>query len=178
MFSRITLPEILALVREFDEVVAGIPSVEVYLRMTVSTLNSEDGPDRIEYEETKKILTRLRVDMKALKLESLNSLLSLSSQYLSAQYQRTGRRPSDGGAELCFLAIPFLLYHHTIHLQVMSSPPASASEPAPSLYLTSTSVNGNLDLPSKRHSWASCRTDSPYTAGAGSIGASPSKTPR
>ncbi|KAJ8515335.1 hypothetical protein ONZ45_g7216 [Pleurotus djamor] len=57
----------------------------------------------------------------------------------------------------------------------MSSPPASASEPVPSPYLTSTSVNGNLDLPSKRHSWASCQTDSPYTAGAGSIGASSSK---
>ncbi|KAJ8488299.1 hypothetical protein ONZ45_g14010 [Pleurotus djamor] len=53
-------------IREFDGVVSNIPNVEVYLRITLSTL---DGPERMQYEETKKTLVGLQADMKALKLE-------------------------------------------------------------------------------------------------------------
>ncbi|KAJ8520688.1 hypothetical protein ONZ45_g2538 [Pleurotus djamor] len=69
MLSRITLPEILLQVREFDATVAGIPDVEVNLTMTVSTFGVKDSPERIEYEETKKTLVGLRADMKVLRLE-------------------------------------------------------------------------------------------------------------
>ncbi|KAJ8520698.1 hypothetical protein ONZ45_g2544 [Pleurotus djamor] len=63
-----TLPTMDTQIREFDEVVASFPNVQVNLTITVSTFEVKDGPERVEYEETKKTLAELWTDLKALKL--------------------------------------------------------------------------------------------------------------
>ncbi|KAJ8488302.1 hypothetical protein ONZ45_g14012 [Pleurotus djamor] len=64
----VTLPTMDTHIREFDEVVASIPNVQVNLTITVSTFEVKDGPERVEYEETKKTLAGLWTNLKALKL--------------------------------------------------------------------------------------------------------------
>ncbi|KAJ8469319.1 hypothetical protein ONZ45_g16933 [Pleurotus djamor] len=63
------LPDLLRDIQVFDDVVASIPGVECYLKITLLNIRPGNGPEMIEYEEAKKTLVDLQADLKALKLQ-------------------------------------------------------------------------------------------------------------